>query len=181
MTPPTLREALILADRWMTAASWDLPPTSESEFDVGCHSAWKAVHAALAAPQEDGFARGIEAAAQWHDERAKCNRRAKEAAQRHVTYAAAIRALQPAAPAPDGAVPVNEWRVVKDAPVLIYVVHPNFKYARTDAERDEWSGWCVGRWTSFNKGGWVWHGHLGEVTHVAPLPAPPESRAAGAG
>lgn len=67
------------------------------------------------------------------------------------------------------AVPVDQWPKVEDEPVLIHVEHPNLRFAGRD-DRDDWRGWFVARWTSFNGGGWIWHGMLGTVTHVAPLP-----------
>jgi hypothetical protein len=72
------------------------------------------------------------------------------------------------------AVPVADWRVVADEDVLIYVVHDNAQY-ETDVKKRlaEWEGWFVGRWIKHNKGGWTWHGMLGRVTHVAPLPPRP--------
>lgn len=75
----------------------------------------------------------------------------------------------------DESVPVAEWPVENGERVLLFVVHENAKYAKTPEERAEWQGWCVGHWTDFNRGGWVWHGHLGTVTHVTSLPAWPAS------
>lgn len=68
--------------------------------------------------------------------------------------------------------PVDQWPTEIDERVLLYVVHENAKYA-SEEQRDEWEGWCVGYWTDFNKGGWVWHGLCGTITHVAPLPKRP--------
>lgn len=70
-------------------------------------------------------------------------------------------------------VPVDEWPIEVDERVLIFVVHENAQYCKTEEERDKWEGWCLGYWTNFNKGGWVWNGHIGRVTHVAPLPEKP--------
>ena len=79
----------------------------------------------------------------------------------------------------DGATPVAEWPREIDERVLIYVVHQNAKYERDEATRlREWEGWHVGYWTDHNNGGWVWHGLLGEITHVAPLPLIPKVRRA---
>lgn len=77
--------------------------------------------------------------------------------------------------------PVSEWQPVIDEPVLVYVVHFNAQYEKDEAERlSEWEGWCRGYWTDFNKGGWVWNGIAGIVTHVSPLvypfPDPPAAR-----
>lgn len=72
------------------------------------------------------------------------------------------------------AVPIADWRIEVNEPVLIYVVHENAQYEPDEGIRkDEWEGWHVGRWIRHNKGGWMWHGMLGRVTHVAPLPARP--------
>lgn len=70
------------------------------------------------------------------------------------------------------AIPVADWPKEVDERVLIYVVHPNHATAGA-ADRDDWAGWHVGYWTDFNGGGWVWHGMLGTITHVAALPPPP--------
>lgn len=76
------------------------------------------------------------------------------------------------------AVPVEDWRIVADEPVLIYVVHPNAEVEPDDAKRlADWEGWFSGRWIRHNAGGWMWHGMLGRVTHVAPLPQIPADRA----
>ena len=73
-------------------------------------------------------------------------------------------------------VPVADWRIVVDEDVLIYVVHEHAKYEMDEARRlAEWEGWFVGRWIKHNKGGWTWHGMLGRITHVAPLPGRPLS------
>lgn len=72
------------------------------------------------------------------------------------------------------AVPVADWRIVADEPVLIYVVHTNAEYEKDEKRRqDEWEGWTVGRWIKHNKGGWMYYGMIGRVTHVAPLPGRP--------
>jgi hypothetical protein len=72
------------------------------------------------------------------------------------------------------AVPVEDWRIVVDEDVLIYVVHDHAQYEPDEKKRQaEWEGWFVGRWIKHNKGGWTWHGMLGRITHVAPLPARP--------
>lgn len=76
--------------------------------------------------------------------------------------AAALRALD--------AVPIDQWTITADERVLIFVVAENAAFAKTPEERAQWEGWCVGHWTTFNKGGWIWHGHMGRVTHVARLP-----------
>jgi hypothetical protein len=73
------------------------------------------------------------------------------------------------------AVPIGEWKPVTDERVLIFVVHPQARLAKTPEELALWQGWCVGYWSGFNKGGWIWNGHFGEITHVAPLPLPPQS------
>lgn len=74
------------------------------------------------------------------------------------------------------AVPIDQWKSVVDEPVLIYVVHDNAQYEPDEKRRKaEWESWCVGRWIKHNKGGWMWHGLCGRVTHVAPLPAVPVS------
>lgn len=72
------------------------------------------------------------------------------------------------------AVPVDQWEKVIDECVLLYVVHDNAQYESDEERRkSEWEGWCVGRWTDFNKGGWTWHGRCGQVTHVSKLIDPP--------
>ena len=63
---------------------------------------------------------------------------------------------------------VEEWTAEIDAPVWLFVVHPNARYERTLIDRMRWQGWCAGYWTDFNGGGWVWAGHCGRVTHVRP-------------
>ncbi len=74
----------------------------------------------------------------------------------------------------NGAVPVDQWRIVVDEPVLIYVVHDNAQYESDEKVRKAvWESWCVARWIKHNKGGWMWHGLCGRITHVAPLPSPP--------
>lgn len=71
-------------------------------------------------------------------------------------------------------VPVADWRITVDEDVLIYVVHQNAQYEADEKQRlAQWEGWCVGRWIKHNKGGWMWHGMLGRITHVAPLPGRP--------
>lgn len=75
------------------------------------------------------------------------------------------------------AVPVDEWRIVIDERVLIYVVHEHAQFEKDNARRlVEWEGWHVGQWIKHNKGGWMWHGMLGRITHVAPLPGIPAGR-----
>jgi hypothetical protein len=77
---------------------------------------------------------------------------------------------------PLGFMTVDEWPKEIDERVLIYVVHQNAQYEADQAKREaEWEGWHVGYWTDFNGGGWVWHGMLGTITHVAPLLPPPSS------
>jgi hypothetical protein len=71
-------------------------------------------------------------------------------------------------------VPVDQWEIVVDEPVLIYVAHQNAKYEPDEKKRrEEWEAWCVGRWIKHNKGGWTWYGLCGQVTHVTPLPERP--------
>lgn len=75
---------------------------------------------------------------------------------------------------PPIATPVAQWVTKVEQPVLIYVVHTNAEFEKDEKRRKEmWEGWYVGRWIDHNHGGWMWHGMLGTVTHVAPLPAPP--------
>lgn len=82
----------------------------------------------------------------------------------------------------EAAVPVDLWPKEIDERVLIYVVHQNAQHEKDEAKRlAEWEGWHVGYWTDQNKGGWVWHGMLGTITHVAPLPPIPKCRADGKG
>lgn len=71
-------------------------------------------------------------------------------------------------------VPVDQWDIVIDEDVLIYVVHENAKYEKDPKRRRHlWEAWYVGRWVAHNKGGWMWWGLCGQVTHVAPLPGRP--------
>lgn len=81
------------------------------------------------------------------------------------------------APSPDtNAIPVDQWPTEIDEDVLIYVVHDNAQYEKdVKRRREEWEAWCVGRWIDHNKGGWMWNGLCGRVTHVAPLPPRPEA------
>ncbi len=73
------------------------------------------------------------------------------------------------------AVPVDQWKIVRDEPVLILVEHMNAQYERDPKIRDrDWRAWCVGSWTDFNNGGWTWYGLCGRVTHVMALPVMPE-------
>lgn len=68
----------------------------------------------------------------------------------------------------------NDWRAKVGVPVLLYVVHGNAGFEPDKAKRErEWESWCVGYWTDHNGGGWVWHGLIGIVTHVAELPPRP--------
>jgi hypothetical protein len=72
------------------------------------------------------------------------------------------------------AVPVDQWEIITDERVLIYVVHVNAQYEKDEKRRRElWEGWHVGKWINFNKGGWTWNGLCGQVTHVATLPERP--------
>jgi hypothetical protein len=72
------------------------------------------------------------------------------------------------------AVPVDQWEIVVDEYVLIYVVHHNARYEKDEKRRRElWEGWQVGKWIRHNQGGWTYSGMCGEITHVAPLPERP--------
>lgn len=74
----------------------------------------------------------------------------------------------------DHAVPVDQWKIVADEPVLIYVVHTNAEFEKDEkVRREKWECWTVGRWITHNHGGWTYYGMMGKVTHVAPLPAAP--------
>jgi hypothetical protein len=71
-------------------------------------------------------------------------------------------------------VPVDQWQVVVDELVLIYVVHENAKYEKDEKRRRQlWECWQVGKWIRHNEGGWTYSGMCGQVTHVAPLPGRP--------
>lgn len=73
-----------------------------------------------------------------------------------------------------GAVPIDQWRIVVDEPVLIYVVHINAEFEKDEKiRREKWENWTVGRWIKHNTGGWTYYGMMGTVTHVAPLPTAP--------
>ena len=67
------------------------------------------------------------------------------------------------------AVPVEEWPIVVDEEVEIFVRHPNAQFARSAEELDQWQGWHRGTWIDFNGGGWTWYGLFGQITHVRPL------------
>jgi hypothetical protein len=75
---------------------------------------------------------------------------------------------------PDG------WRPIETAPkiegerLILRFEHVNFAIAAPD-DRHRWEEVCVGYWTEFNGGGWVWHGIAGKATHWRPLPAAPQS------
>lgn len=87
----------------------------------------------------------------------------------------ALNALSPSGAVPEGCVSVADWRIVTDQPVLIYVVHDHAQYEPDEKTRlEKWESWHVGRWIDHNNGGWMWHGMLGRITHVAPLPPHPE-------
>jgi hypothetical protein len=70
-------------------------------------------------------------------------------------------------------IPESEWPREIDERVLIFVVHPNAAFARAD-DLANWMGWFQASWTDFNGGGWVWHGMIGAVTHVRPMPPVPD-------
>lgn len=72
----------------------------------------------------------------------------------------------------DIAVPAANWKPVPDQLVMVFVVHPNAAYAEPE-DLHLWRGWFLATWTRFNGGGWVWHGMVGTVTHVRPLPPVP--------
>jgi hypothetical protein len=77
-------------------------------------------------------------------------------------------------PLQDHAVPVDQWKIVADESVLIYVVHTNAEFEKDEkVRREKWEGWTVGHWVAHNHGGWTYYGMMGKVTHVAPLPAAP--------
>lgn len=88
--------------------------------------------------------------------------------------AEAYRAIKTRAKRPATAMEAGQWPKVEGERVLIYVVHPDAKLEPDEAIRKaRWEGWFSAHWTSFNHGGWVWHGMIGDVTHVAPLPLAP--------
>lgn len=69
-----------------------------------------------------------------------------------------------------GAVPVEDWPKEVDEPVDLLVIHMNYLFAR-DADKRRWRQWCLGHWTDFNGGGWVWQGLCGTVVAVRPARA----------
>jgi len=86
----------------------------------------------------------------------------------------AYRAIRARTRRPVGAIDASRWPKVEGERVLIYVVHPNAKMEPDEAiRRATWEGWFSGHWTNFNHGGWTWHGMIGDVTHVAPMPSAP--------
>lgn len=86
----------------------------------------------------------------------------------------AYHAIRKRAKRPLGATEAGRWPKVEGERVLIYVVHPNAKLEKDEVvRRATWEGWFSAHWTNFNHGGWTWHGMIGEVTHVAPMPAAP--------
>ena len=69
------------------------------------------------------------------------------------------------------------WRTIDSAPkdgteVLLWVVHEMAKRCR-DPIAEGYAAACVGYWTDFNTGGWVWNGLCGTITHWMPLPPSP--------
>lgn len=75
---------------------------------------------------------------------------------------------------------MSEWQPIETAPkdgtaILVRFKHLNFKYAKTDEERDLWHEICVAKWIDHNDGGWTWYGICGQATHWMPLPDPPKA------
>lgn len=73
------------------------------------------------------------------------------------------------------------WQSMESAPkdgtpILAWCVHPHARYA---GDEKEWCAPVVTQWTTFNGGGWTWHGMVGRFTHWRPLPAPPETALSG--
>lgn len=72
---------------------------------------------------------------------------------------------------------MSEWRPIETAPkdgtsIIAWCVHRNAPYAK-DAVAEGWEGPVIASWTTFNEGGWVWHGLCGTFSHWMPLPGPP--------
>jgi hypothetical protein len=68
---------------------------------------------------------------------------------------------------------VQDWPIVIGEQVLLFVVHKNAQFAKTEAELANWQCWVIAEWTGFNGGGWTWEGIMGRPTHVASLPPTP--------
>jgi len=60
------------------------------------------------------------------------------------------------------------WPKEIDEQVELLVEHWMYRYAK-GADKERWREWCVGYWTDFNGGGWVWNGLCGRVIWVRPL------------
>lgn len=74
----------------------------------------------------------------------------------------------------------GQWLPIESAPrdgtpILAWCIHPHARYATDDKD---WAAAVVTQWTTFNGGGWTWHGALGTFTHWRHLPNPPASGAA---
>lgn len=75
---------------------------------------------------------------------------------------------------------MREWKPIETAPkdgtpILAWCVHENAKFCK-DPIAEGFKFMVIAYWTTFNKGGWVWHGGNGTFTHWMPLPPPPEAK-----
>ena len=72
----------------------------------------------------------------------------------------------------------SQWQPIETAPkdgtrILAVVVHSSAEWSKNPI-RDGFVGVVTAYWTTFNKGGWVYHGLYGNLTHWQPLPEPPQ-------
>jgi hypothetical protein len=62
-----------------------------------------------------------------------------------------------------------EWRAMDSAPkdgtkIQLIIRHENYRYARTDEDRDRWEQEVEAHWIGHNGGGWTYHGMMGQPT-----------------
>ena len=71
-----------------------------------------------------------------------------------------------------GATMEPAWPREIDEPVELLVVH-RFAGFYPDPVKAGFVAWCIGYWTDFNRGGWVWNGLAGTIAFVRPLDREP--------